>query len=57
MIRAAIVFFVIALVAYMVGAYGIAGMSMEIGRVLLWVFLLLAGISLVLSLVTGRNPK
>lgn len=57
MIRAAIAFFVVALFAYFIGANGIAGISMEIGRVLLFVFLVLAAITLVAGLVTGRNTK
>lgn len=55
MIRAAIAFFVLAIVALLLGAGGIAGVSMEIGRTLLIVFLILAAISFVASLVTGKN--
>lgn len=57
MLRAALLFFVLAIVAMLLGAGGIAGMSMEIGRTLLVVFLILAAISFVASLVSGRNPK
>ena len=57
MIRAAISFFVLALLAYILGANGIAGLSIEIGKVLLFVFLVLAVLSFVASLVTGRRPK
>lgn len=57
MLRAALAFFVLALVAIILGANGIAGMSMEIGRILLFVFLILAVVSVVASLVTGRNNK
>ena len=57
MLRAALAFFVLALVSYLFGAYGVAGLSMEIGRVLLFVFLILAVISFVASLISGRgNP-
>lgn len=55
MIRAAISFFVIAVIAYVLGANGIAGLSIEIGKTLLFVFLILAAISLVASLVSGRK--
>lgn len=55
MLRAAIAFFVLALVAMLLGASGIAGMSADIGRTLLVVFLVLAVISFVASLVTGRG--
>ncbi len=57
MLRAAIAFFVLALIAIVLGAGNIAGVSMEIGKTLLTVFLILAVISFVLSLVTGRSPK
>ncbi len=53
MLRAAIAFFVLALLAMVLGASGIAGMSMEIGRVLLIVFLVLAVISFVANMLTG----
>jgi uncharacterized membrane protein YtjA (UPF0391 family) len=56
MIRAAITFFVLALIAMVLGAYGIAGLSMEIARILLFVFLALAVISFLGSLITGRSP-
>jgi uncharacterized membrane protein YtjA (UPF0391 family) len=55
MVRAAIGFFVIALVAYFLGAGGVGGLSMEIGRMLLIAFLILAAVSFVGSLITGRN--
>lgn len=57
MLRAALAFFVLALVAMLLGASGIAGISLDIGRTLLVVFLILAAISLVVGLVTGRNPR
>lgn len=57
MIRAAIVFFVLTLLAVLFGAYGIAGVSMEVGKILLMVFLALAVLSFVGSLVSGgRKP-
>ncbi len=57
MIRAAIAFFVLALVAILLGANGIAGLSLEIGKILLFVFLALAIISFLVSIVTGRKPN
>ncbi len=56
MLRAAIVFFVLGLIAILLGAGNIAGISLEIGQTLLAVFLILAVISLVASMVTGRRP-
>lgn len=56
MLRAAIAFFILAIVAYIFGAIGIAGLSVEIGRILLFVFLALAVISFIINLVSGRKP-
>ena len=50
----AIVFFIIAIIAYVLGAQGVAGMSAGIGRTLLFVFLVLAVIMLIFGLV-GRS--
>ncbi len=57
MLRAAIIFFVLALVGILLGATGFAGISMEIARTLLFVFLVLAVISFVVSLVSGRKTN
>ncbi len=57
MIRAAIAFFVLALFAFVLGANGIAGLSMEIGKILVFVFLILGGISVLGALISGRNPR
>lgn len=53
MLRAAIIFFVLALVAFLFGANGIAGVSMEIGRLLLIVFLVLAVVSFLIGMFKG----
>lgn len=55
MLNAAIAFFVIALVAFIFGATGVAGMSMEIGRILLIVFLVLAVVSFIINMVRGKR--
>ena len=57
MIRASISFFILAIVAYVLGANGIAGVSVEIGRILLMVFLAIAVISFLVSVVTGKKPN
>ena len=57
MLRAAIGFFILALIAFFFGANGIAGVSIEMGKILLVVFLVLAAISVIGSLITGRSPK
>jgi len=58
MLRAAIVFFVLGLVAMLLGATGFAGLSVDIGKTLLLVFIILAAISFVASLLSGgKSPK
>jgi uncharacterized membrane protein YtjA (UPF0391 family) len=57
MIRAAIGFFVLAIFAYLLGAGGVAGLSMEVGRLLLTVFLVLALISFLVGIFTGKKPN
>jgi len=47
LVSIAIVFFIIAILAYVLGARGVAGMSASIGRTLLFVFLILMVISLI----------
>lgn len=47
----AILFLIIALVAYVLGAKGVAGFSMQIAKVLIVVFLILFVLSLVFGLV------
>jgi uncharacterized membrane protein YtjA (UPF0391 family) len=49
----AIIFFIIAIVAYVIGAQGVAGMSAGIGRTLLFVFLVLA----IIFLIVGFIPR
>jgi len=48
----AIVFFILAIVAYIFGATGVAGMSASIGQTLLFVFLILAILFVVVGAVT-----
>lgn len=55
MLRAALIFFLLGLIAILLGASNVAGISLEIGQTLLSVFLILAVISLVASLVSGRR--
>jgi uncharacterized membrane protein YtjA (UPF0391 family) len=55
MLRAAIAFFVLGLVAILLGANNIGGLSVDIGKTLLFIFLILAVISFVASLVVGKK--
>ncbi len=57
MVRAALAFFILALVAYIFGATGFAGVSMDIGQTLLGVFLVLAVITYIASLTLGRPTR
>lgn len=57
MIRAAIGFFILGLLAIMLGASNVAGLSIEVGKTLLFVFLALAVLSALVGLVSGRSPK
>jgi uncharacterized membrane protein YtjA (UPF0391 family) len=51
LLTVAIIFFVIAILAYAMGAGGVAGMSAGIGRMLLFVFLALAVLFVIVDLV------
>lgn len=57
MLRAALAFFVLAILAYILGATGVAGLSMDIGRILLVVFLVLAVIGVAAGLISGGRPR
>jgi uncharacterized membrane protein YtjA (UPF0391 family) len=56
MLRAAIAFFVIGLLAYFLGVGGVAGLSIEIGKTLLGIFLILAVLSFLFSMFRGKGP-
>jgi uncharacterized membrane protein YtjA (UPF0391 family) len=55
MIRAAIGFFILAIFSIILGLSGVAGLSMEIAKILVSVFIVLAVISFGVSLVTGKR--
>ena len=55
MLTLAIVFFVIAVVAYVLGARGLAGVTAGIGNALLFVFLILAVIAVLAGVLGGRG--
>lgn len=57
MLRAAFVFFALALVSVLLGAAGFAGLTLDIGKLLLGIFLVLAIVSLFGSMLTDRNSK
>ena len=55
MLRAAVLFFIIAVLAMFFGMNNVAGISADVGKLLLYVFLALAVLSFIGSLVTGRK--
>ncbi len=57
MLRAAIGFFIFGLLAVALGANNVAGLSIEMGKTVLYVFLICAALSFIASLVTGRKQK
>jgi uncharacterized membrane protein YtjA (UPF0391 family) len=57
MLRTSILFFVVALVAMLFGFYGIAGVSAELGKILLGIFLVLAVLTYLFGMFSGRPRK
>ena len=55
MLRAALFFFILALIAVLFGANNVAGLSLEMGKLLLFVFLVLGAITFVAHLITGKT--
>jgi uncharacterized membrane protein YtjA (UPF0391 family) len=52
----AVTFLVVALIAAVLGFGGVAAVSVELARLVFWVFIVLFVVSLVYHLVTGRRP-
>jgi uncharacterized membrane protein YtjA (UPF0391 family) len=57
MLQAAIVFFVLAIIALVLGLSGVAGLSMGIAKLLLGVFLVLAILSFVGNMMTKSKQS
>ncbi len=57
MIRAAVGFFIFGLLALFLGANNIAGLSIEMGKTILVIFLVCAVLSFLASVITGRKQK
>lgn len=55
MLRWALAFLVIALIAALFGFTGIAGQSMYIARILFFIFIVIFLVSIVMSLLSGRR--
>ncbi len=56
MLRWAVVFFVLAIVAGVLGFGGIAVATAEIAKLLFFVFLIVFAVSLITGLAAGRRP-
>lgn len=54
MLRAAIIFFLMGLLSFLFGLYGIAGVTIEVGKLLLLIFFIFAAISFVGAITVGR---
>ncbi|MDB5295114.1 MAG: hypothetical protein JWO31_1097 [Phycisphaerales bacterium] len=57
MLRWALIFFVVAIIAAVFGFGGIAGGAMDIARILFFLFLVLFIVSLIIGLMKGRGPR
>ena len=55
MLRWALIFLVVALIAGALGLGGVAGISMDLAKILFFIFIVLFVISLVMHLVRGRG--
>ncbi|HEX5775575.1 MAG TPA: DUF1328 domain-containing protein [Caulobacteraceae bacterium] len=55
MLRWALIFLVVALVAAVLGFTSIAGAAIDVAKILFWIFAVLFVISLVMHMVRGRG--
>jgi uncharacterized membrane protein YtjA (UPF0391 family) len=56
MLKLALAFFIVALIAAVFGYGGIAAGAASIGQILFWGFVILAAVALLAGLVSGRPP-
>jgi uncharacterized membrane protein YtjA (UPF0391 family) len=56
MLRWALVFFIVSLVAALLGFTSIAGSAAGIAQILFWIFLVVFLLTLITSLLSGRRP-
>ncbi|MES3037668.1 MAG: DUF1328 domain-containing protein [Bdellovibrionota bacterium] len=57
MLRVALVFFILAIVALIFGATGLGGFTPELAKSSLIVFLILSGLAFTAGLLTGKDPR
>jgi uncharacterized membrane protein YtjA (UPF0391 family) len=56
MLSSALAFFIVALVAAILGFWGLAGLAADIAKILFFVFIALFLVRLLFSLVRGHQP-
>lgn len=56
MLRWALIFFIVAIIAAVFGFGGIAAGATDIARVLFFIFLIIFIVSLIMGLVRGKSP-
>jgi uncharacterized membrane protein YtjA (UPF0391 family) len=57
LLGASISFFVIGLLSYLLGLNGVSGISIEMGKLLLLIFVVIAVLGFVTSVITGKKTK
>lgn len=57
MLRAAIMFFLMGLLTFLFGLYGIAGVTIDAGKLLFLVFVIFSALSFVAAITTGKTEK
>ncbi len=55
--RAAVVYFILAILSFALGAAGIAGLTLEIGKTFLSIFLFLSVVSFLVAVTTNENVR
>jgi uncharacterized membrane protein YtjA (UPF0391 family) len=55
--RAALIYFILAIVTFILGLAGIAGMNVEIGKTFFSVFLFLSVVSFLVAVTTNENIR
>lgn len=55
MLRSSMIFFILGITSMIFGAYEIANISVEIGKVLLMIFIVLAILSFMIELIRGKG--
>jgi uncharacterized membrane protein YtjA (UPF0391 family) len=57
MLRAAVIFFIFAVLTLVIGATGFAGLSVDTDRMLVFAFLVLAVVSFLASFISRNPPR